>query len=281
MFLESRLDLAPIRQAALGRCRRRGHPEVGRVVRQSRVDLVADPGDDGNPRPCDRADDRLLVEAPEVFHRPTATAENDHVRRSVAIQIVERRRDVFGRSLPLHATRPHEHPTLGEPLLENLEDVLQRGALGSRHDADDSRQGRQWKLPRVLEQALFEKASLPLLERLLQRSDAVGLEIVDLKPKTARRAVVVDPTYEGEHLTPVLRCEGEPRALVGPHHRLDGVLRFLQREERVAVADDLVAGHLAFEPEAVREHLLKAGLQLLHEPADRNRAASLLRRALG
>ena len=66
-----------------------------------------------------------------------------------------------------------------------------------------------------------------------------------------------------------------------PQHRFDLVVAFLQREERVAIANDLVAGHLAFQPEAVREELGQPGLQLVNEPADADRPTGSLGRGGG
>lgn len=140
---------------------------VGHQVGNRRVHLVPDPGDDRQPRRRDRPRNRLGVEAPEVFRRAPAAAEQDHVRPTCRPQLLKRLIEMpqgggDGRAGRLALDRDGVERNRDErETPQNLEHVLQRGGRSA---------GDQQHPPRVRRQsALAVRGEQPFpLQLLLQ-----------------------------------------------------------------------------------------------------------------
>ncbi len=66
---------------------------------------MADGGHDGNPRAGDCARQRLIVEGRQVFERPAAARNDDHIDAPVFVETPQRRNDFTCRLRALHACR--------------------------------------------------------------------------------------------------------------------------------------------------------------------------------
>ena len=72
-------ELGAHRHGGLGRRGGRGRAEVGGVIDERGVGLVADAGDDRDAARGDRAHDDLLVEAPQILDRAAAARDDQQV----------------------------------------------------------------------------------------------------------------------------------------------------------------------------------------------------------
>ena len=170
------------RHRHFGGARRRRRPSVGSVVGQGEVGLVPDGRDDRQFAFGNGADNRFLVETPEVLNRTAAARDDDQVRpgdRPAGRQHVEALDGGgnFGRAaLTLNTDRPDDD--MGrEPIIEPMQDVANDGARRRGHDADDARQIGQFLLARFIEQALSLQLLAALLEQRHQGAKACRFDV--------------------------------------------------------------------------------------------------------
>ena len=145
---------------------------------------------------------------------------------------------------------------------EDLDDVAERCAVERRHDPDFGRQRRQRPLARRVEEALGLELLLQLLERQLQRAEALGLEVVAEDLILALRLVDADPAAR-DHAQSVFGLELQVAHGRAVHHRLDLRAAILEREVQVAGVPQPAVGDLALDPE-----IAESGFE---EPANRRR----------
>ena len=259
------------RDDELRRRRRRRCTDVGDEIGDGHVALVTDRRDDRHRRSRDHPRDDFLVERPEVFDRPAAAADDDHVDAWHASNRAQRLRDVDCRAFALNPGRADHEVRVGVPAPEHLDDVADRGAVQRRHDPDLARQRRQRSLARRVEQPFLLQAFLELIECELERTEAVRLEVLADQLIFAFRLVHRDlaardhtqPVHGLELQIPQRRLKHEPAELRG---------RVFEREVQVAGIPDPAVRQLAFHPdfeEFAFEHVAQADREL----GDRQRAA--------
>ena len=171
-----------------------------------------------------RADDDLLVEAPQVLERAAAAGDDQQIRpRDFSpgferIESVDRARHFRGRSFALDAHRPNQNMD-GKPIRQSMQDVANHGPAGRGHHADDARHIGKQSLARGIEQALRRQLAATRLEQRHQRADARRLDRFD--DDLIRRLVgeCRDPAC-GDDLEPLLGLDPHPQEGASPD---DGV----------------------------------------------------------
>jgi hypothetical protein len=135
-----------------------GGAEVGDVVADRGVDLVADRRDDRDDASGDGPGDGLVVERPEVLAGSATAAEDDDLDAGHALQAGEGADDAGGGVVALDLGGGEEDAdraaTAGD-----LEDVVDGGARGRGDDADDTGPGWEGPFAFAGEQALGGEAS--------------------------------------------------------------------------------------------------------------------------
>src|SRR5438552_18597862 len=95
-------NVSPMRGRDLRRLRGRVSVMVGDEVRDRRIDLVTDAGDDRDLGRGDGAGKDFFVEFPQVFERTTAAREENQLGDREAVDVRERLRDLRGDAGALH-----------------------------------------------------------------------------------------------------------------------------------------------------------------------------------
>ena len=145
---EARQQLVAHRRRQLGGGGRRRRAQIGGVVDQRPIGLVADGGNERDVALRRGPHHDLLVEAPQVFERSAAARDDEHVGsrdRAAGRQRVEaadRLRDLSRRCFPLHPHRPHQHVD-GKAIGEAMQDVADHRPGRRGDDADDARHDRE------------------------------------------------------------------------------------------------------------------------------------------
>ncbi len=130
-------------------------------------------GTAGN-RPCHR----LLVEGHEILGRSAAAPDDDDLDAGYAGDGADGVGDLGGGAFALHPRRPDDEVGVGMAAGEDLDDVAERRTIERRDDPDLGRQRRQRPFASRVEEAFGLELLLQLLERQLQRAEALGLEVV-------------------------------------------------------------------------------------------------------
>ena len=139
----------------------------------------------------DGARDDLLVEGPEILDRSAAAPDDDDVDARHATD--RAKRAAISAAAPSPCTRVGRitRCALGWRRREHLDDVAERRAVERRDDADLARQRGQRPFARRVEQPFGLQLLLQLLERQLQRAEAVRLagarRRADTRPSARRR----------------------------------------------------------------------------------------------
>ena len=229
---QRRVELRQHRNDDLGRVRRRGRPHVGDLVRERRVGLVADRGDDGDRRSEDRARDRLLVEGPEVLDAAAAPARDHQLDLATQPGAPDALRDVQRGAVALDADGHEDQVRAREAVEDDLQEVVDRGAVRRRHERDAAREERQRPLARGVEDAFRRELRPKRAQHRFARSDARGLH--PRHDDLVAAILGVDRDAPGDaHLEALGRREREhPRARV-PHDRVDPARRVLKGEVEV------------------------------------------------
>ena len=111
----------------------------------------------------------LVVVGREILAGAAAATHDHHVESRITLDEIERADDALRSGFALHDGRGEHEPHVATSKC-NRADVVERSAVGTRHDADDPRIGWKGSLSFRSKQALREKPSLQRLERLEQRS---------------------------------------------------------------------------------------------------------------
>ena len=163
-LLQALAELAHRRDDHLGRRSRGWSANVGHEIGDRVVDFVAYGRDDRNRRAMDCAGDDFLIERPQVFERAAAAADDYYFGAAVAIQVLDRVRDIGRRSRPLNPGGPDYQMEIRKAREDNRQDVADRRGAQRRDDPDGARQEREWALARWIEKSVGLKALLELLE---------------------------------------------------------------------------------------------------------------------
>ena len=159
--------------------RRRGRAQVGGMIDQRRVRLVAHGGDHGNAAGRHGTHHDFLVEAPQVLERAAAAGDDDDV--GLASHVIEAgngRGHLRGTGLALHAHRPHNDVTR-EAFVEPVQDVADDGPRGRGDNPDELRKIGDRPLARGIEQPLGGELLPALLEQRHEGADTGGLDVLD------------------------------------------------------------------------------------------------------
>ena len=239
------------RDDELGSRRRSRRAEVGDEVGNGDVGLVADAGDDRHGNARDGACDHLLVERPEIFDRSAAAREDDDVDASDTANLPQRARHVRRRVRALHPRRAYDQMDVRVASTEHVDDVADGRAVERGDDADLARQRRQRPLARRVEEPLVLQPFLQLIERELQRAEAVRLEVLAHELVLALRLVHRDLAARDDSKT-VFRLELQISERGAEDDRADLRSTVLQREIQVSGRiPHAAAGQLAFDPDLV------------------------------
>ena len=125
----------------------------------------------------DRAGDDFLVERPQVFDRTAPAADDDDVDAGHSCNGPQTSRDVEGRPFALNPGGTNHDLRIRIPSPEHLDDVPNRRAVERGHDPDLPGQRRERSFPRRLEQPFGLEPLLQLVERQLQRSKPLRLQV--------------------------------------------------------------------------------------------------------
>ncbi len=134
------------------------------------------------------------------------------------------------------------------PAAENLDHVANRGAVERRDDADLAGKGGQCTFACLVEQPLGLQACPELVERELEGSEALRLEMIADQLILALRFVDGDlaACHDLQAIGGLELEVAQRRAEHEPAHLRRGVL---QREVQMAGVPDLAVRQLAFDPD--------------------------------
>jgi hypothetical protein len=137
-----------------------GGPDVGDVVDQRGVGLVADGGDHGCPARGDGPHQPLVGERQQVLDGATAAGHHDDLDGRVGVQAPQAFHHRRRRRRPLHRAVVHLEPD-GRPAPSGGDQhVPLGGAVAAGDDADDGRREGQWSLADGVEEP-FRGQQLP------------------------------------------------------------------------------------------------------------------------
>ena len=160
---------------ALGGDGRRAGAEVRNVIAEGRIGLVSHGADHGNARRGDGPHDRFLVEGPEVFHRPAAASDDQHVGHPRArVEELDAAHDLGHGALALHLHGEEPYLKVGEAAREDGTHVVDHRAGGRRDDGDPMREKRQ-RPPEFGMVELVESLGLQLRLLRVERRHLVAL----------------------------------------------------------------------------------------------------------
>ena len=163
----------------LGGRRWRWRAEVRDEVRDRDVDLVSDRGNHRHRGRRDRPRQDLLVERPEILDRSAAASDDHHVHaRDARDRLAAPGRCPSPAPSPCTRTGRITRCALGCRRPRTLMMSLQRRAVERGDDADLAGQGGKRALARRGEEPLGLQLPLQLLERELQRAEALRLEVL-------------------------------------------------------------------------------------------------------
>ena len=103
--------------------RRRRSPHIRHEVGDREISFVPNAADDGNRARRNRARHDLLIECPKVLDRSTAARQQNHVHQLFAVEIFQRRDNIFRRSVSLHAHRIHHQMQIGKSPAQDANNV--------------------------------------------------------------------------------------------------------------------------------------------------------------
>jgi hypothetical protein len=223
----------------------------------------------------ERADQRLLVERPQILEAAAAAADHQQVENRQLLRQAQHL-DHFRRGAgALHLGGQHDDPPAPAAARENAQEILHGGARGRRDEADRCGHRGKRALALAIEQALGRQ---PLLERLefpLQPPDAVLDHRADDELILSPRLVDADLAVH-DHLQPVAQFHLLAQRIAAKQNRAELRARILQRKInmparlRPEVRD--LAAHPA-RPQAAFEQRLHASREFAHTLRARARRA--------
>ena len=236
---------------SLGRSR---GTNVGREVHQRNIDIVPHRADDRNAAHSNGTHHGLVIEGTQIVRRTSAAPDDDGVHLWDARQIRERPANGFWCPRPLNQ-RGREEDVGAAAAKRHTADIVNDGARGARHDADDARLERKGSLALRREQTFRRKLCLQSLERLEERPAscrlrAVGDELESAARGPERRLAAQSYACAVDQEGPHTRRDVRP-----VHDNVDGrvLVLILQAEIEVTAGGGTHAGHLALNPHRHRE----------------------------
>ena len=238
----------------------------------------------------DRSNRRLLVEAPQVLHRPAAPAQEDRVELPIRTagapvrETLESRPHFAGGAFALHAAVAHDDLDPGGSAPEDGDDVVKRRALARRDDAHAAWERRQRPFALRIQHALRRELPAEPLEGdppqpLARRLDGAYAQLEPALPRVDGRTAV------DEDLHAVLRIRRQTPCIPAEEDARDAGIALLVPEGEVAVPDGGAGPvrHFAADPEVAEPLLQRAArgfVQVGHgDRALRGAAIADLRRA--
>ena len=267
-------QLAAHRHAHFGSPGGGGRAQVGGVVDEGPVGLVAHGRHQRDHALGGGSHDPFVVEAPEVFQRPTAARHDDdrgardRPGLGQGIEATDRSGNLRRARLALHAHRPDQNAT-GKAVRDAVEDIADDGAGGRGHHADHVRQIGDELLARVVEQALSGELAATLLQQGHEGAHTRGLHRFDddLVGRLARKGCQLAGR---DDLKPLFGADAHSRIAALPDNRVDlGLLVF---EGEIAVAGGMrtpPARNLAADLH-IAEAVLDGALERIRKFADRH-----------
>ncbi len=230
-----------------------GRPTIGDQVTDTDVDLVPDRGDHRDSASGDLPGEGLVVEGPEVLGRAPATAENDQLDVLDLGQATQGRAQLSGRIGALDLAGSEQHRGR-HASADDLQDVVDRRARGTRDHADTPGPRRQSSLALGLEQALGRELLLALLEREGHLAQTAGLRPLPVELKATLGHI---DTQAPEHPQALALGEtkAEPADAGRPHRHRERRLVVAQREVGVAAAGQDQVRDLALDPQRLKAAL--------------------------
>ncbi len=199
--LNSVSELGHVRHSHLSRrCRRLSAP-VSHEIGNREVNLVPHRRNHRNLAPINRPCDDFLVESLQVLGRAAASADDQsiYIIKILAYHI-EHSRNVRGGSCALHEHWENHDIHEIRPALDNLQNVLKRGASLGCHDSNLLREFRDRLFLLWCEQALSIQLLLEYLKRRCKLARAAILNAPDEKRVCAAFFIDVDiAVYDDLH----------------------------------------------------------------------------------
>jgi hypothetical protein len=199
-----------------------------------------------------------------ILDRSAAAPHDDHVDARHLAQHADGGGDVGRRVFALDARRPDQHARVRRPAPQHFQDVAQRRAVERGHDPDPPRQGGQRALSLRIEQPFGLQPLLQLLERQLQRAQAVRLHVLADDLVFTFRLVDAE-TAARDDVQTVFGLEAQIAHRRPEHDGLDLRAAILQREIHVPGIPHLAVRDLPLEPDLAELRLdqrADAGRQL-------------------
>src|ERR1700722_3390524 len=210
-------------------CRR---TQVSNEIQNREVRLVPHRRNHRNLRSCHRAGQRLITKRRQIFRRPSPARHYNHFHTPVAIKVPHSRRNFGGRRVTLHLRWINHHIHRVMPPLQYVENVAQRRRLRRGHNPHPRRKRRHGFLPLRREQPFCFELGLQLLERNLQRTRALGFDILRRNLQLAAVFIHRHPPAH-HHLHPVRRTKPQQLSRRSEHHYANLRAAILQREIKV------------------------------------------------
>ena len=113
----------------LGRRGGRGCAQIGDKISNREIGFMADAADQGNWALRDHLRQGLVIEGPQIFHRPAAAHQQNHIdgamRRVLqTVDFLQRSAERLGRGLTLHGRRYDRYGNMGNPPLQGRQHVV-------------------------------------------------------------------------------------------------------------------------------------------------------------
>ncbi len=182
---------------------------ICRKIRQCNIDFMPDSRHNRDAGGRDRACDDFLIETPEIFQGPSATANNDHLGSTLFVQQCQRIGNLSPRSLPLHLHRRNDDMERRPPSLEHAQDISNRRPGQRGNHADGSRKRRQDFFPALIKQPLCPEPLFQLVKRQLKRPDPLRFHRIEHDLVFAPR-LVDRQTPAHDYLHALLQCKPHP-----------------------------------------------------------------------
>ena len=120
--------------AQLGGSRGRGGSQIGTKIRDGEIGFMADTADHRHLAGHDGTGQSLVIEGPQIFHRPTATHQQNHVDVRPVLQRVQCPNQLGWGLRTLHQTGRNAHRDVRHAPLQSADHIMQScGPQGGDH----------------------------------------------------------------------------------------------------------------------------------------------------
>jgi hypothetical protein len=123
-------------------------------IAQRRICLMPNGRDHRNWESCNGASEILIIECPEIFPAPTASADDHNLSRSPAEHTVESESNLLRRSVTLNLARREHNVSAGASPLYYGNHIVQSRTLRTRYHCHRARSNWQRALPCRIQQSL-------------------------------------------------------------------------------------------------------------------------------